>query len=65
MADFMNNFDKHFYFRQAFVKVEKEARSSIAYATNDGWGIGSFISKAETQEEFERECQEFLKIKNI
>ena len=53
-------YNQNFYYRQGFVKIEKEEKSFLANVTNDGWFVDSFFVKSENQECFDRECREYL-----
>jgi hypothetical protein len=60
-----NGYKKRFEYRELFIRVEKDKNDSMAYVMNDGWGIGSFLSRANTQEEFIQECKEYFEKNNI
>lgn len=47
-------------FRQVFVKIEKEKRSSIAIVTNDMMYVDSFPVNSENEADFMDECKNYL-----
>lgn len=47
--------------RVFFVLFERNSYANVN-VTNDGWHVCSFRSEAETQEEFVKECEKFMKI---
>lgn len=47
-------------YRKAFLRIEKDEKSSIAIVLIDGWGIGSFYTEAKTEENFNSDCEKFL-----
>lgn len=52
-----NGWLKEFKYRIAFVRFEKDAKSTLVRVLNDGFYVGSFISKANTEKEFIQECE--------